>query len=101
MDEHVPDLADRIDTDPEYAAELVPRDVEVITETQHFRELLESDPEILPQVRNYYALLLVEYQQRAGEIERFLGFVESCEELSARIHKIEMFLGIKPRESGT
>ena len=87
MSEQTPDLAERLDTSDSL-------DAEIVNEVRTFPELLESAPDLLPQVRNYYALLQIEYTRRAGEIEKFLGFVESCEELSVRLRKLEQFLGI-------
>lgn len=60
-----------------------------------FVTLLQDDPEIMTEVRHYYALLQIEYVKRASEIEKFLGFVESAEELGARLARVERFVGIK------
>lgn len=68
--------------------------IDAETDRQHLRELL-SDPQIVAEVRHYFADLQMDYLRRASEIEKFLGFVESREELGTRLHKVEAFLGIK------
>ena len=59
--------------------------------------VIDSPPptDMLTEVRQYYAVLQLEYARRTSEIEAFLGFAESCEALGTRLHKIEAFLGIK------
>jgi hypothetical protein len=77
-------------------------DVEVIdndsipaTEAPRVVDLLQTnEPEVMTEVRTYFSMLQISYQARAKAIEEFLGFVESAEALSARLQRIEKFLGL-------
>lgn len=72
--------------------------VDVLTESDRIPDtLLQPAPptELLVEVRRYYELLQIDYTRRAAEIEKFLGFAESSEALGTRLHKVEMFLGVK------
>ena len=69
---------------------------EIVNVDSSRAEIVEGPaPDVLAEVREYYALLQIEYAKRASEIEAFLGFAESSEGLGTRLHKIENFLGIK------
>lgn len=89
------------DTNTENASEPV---VEVVrtedepaitVEVRHFRDMIRDDPEIMGEVRHYFASMHADYMQRAAEIERFLGFVESAEGLGTRLERLERFVGVK------
>lgn len=73
---------------PEATPEIVQRDLTAM------RELL-SDPQIALEVRHYFADLQHDYARRVLELEKFLGFIESEEDLGTRVARLEAFVGIK------
>ena len=52
-------------------------------------------PDLLAEVRRYYTLLRAEHLRSIAEIETFLGFAESSDDLAVRVAKLENFVGIK------
>lgn len=44
--------------------------------------------------KEYWVKRRQELQQQVAEIEKFIGFAETSEELAVRVAKIEAFLGI-------
>lgn len=70
-------------------------------ETVHTAEIVTTDeipeaaaPYDMNAVRDYYAGKRADYLQRIGDIEAFLGFAISEEDLGARVAKLENFLKI-------
>jgi len=51
-------------------------------------------PDVRAEVRQYYDLLKVDYTKRIADIETFLGFVDSAEDLGTRLARLERFVGI-------
>ena len=60
------------------------------------RAMIESNPQFVESVRMYYSDKRAEYLEKLAEIETFIGFTVSEEQMSVRVAKIEHFLGIKP-----
>lgn len=84
-----------IDADATPEAEpATPEVVENQRDLTAMRELL-SDPQIVLEVRHYFADLQHDYARRVLEIEKFLGFIVSEEDLGSRIARLEAFVGIK------
>lgn len=82
------------DATPEAAPEATPEVVENQRDLTAMRELL-SDPQIVLEVRHYFADLQRDYARRVYELEKFLGFIESEEDLGSRIARLEAFVGVK------
>lgn len=60
------------------------------------RDEVESPPRhMIELTRQYYVGQRERLLQQVAEIEAFLGFVEVSDNLSVRIAKIELFLGVK------
>lgn len=54
-----------------------------------------ADTPSMVEVRHYYEIMQIDYVRRAGEIEKFLGFMESAEDLGVRLARLETFVGVK------
>jgi len=54
-----------------------------------------SVPPDMVAVREYFRAVQADLARRVSEIESFLGFAEGVEALGTRVHKLEMFLGVK------
>jgi hypothetical protein len=90
MDAATPEV---IDTDPVVEISVDPD--AVMDRQQRLREMFDREPEIANEVKHYFELLKIDYAHRMSEIELFLGFLESAADLGTRLHKVELFLGIK------
>lgn len=70
----------------------------VAAEDVHYtnvRDLIEKEPTFAASVREYYADKHADMLRIVGEIETFLGFLVSEDDLSVRVAKLEAFVGIK------
>lgn len=80
MSDETPEIIEAVPPAAEVRAEIVPPTV---------------DTPSMSEVRHFYELMQIDYVRRAGEIEKFLGFMESAEDLGTRLARLENFLGIK------
>lgn len=80
--------------DADATPEATPEVLENRRDLTAMRELL-SDPQIVLEVRHYFADLQHDYARRVLELELFLGFIASEEDLGTRVAKLEAFVGIK------
>ena len=79
-----------------HEAEIVSIDPTHVADQQKpIRDLIDRDPRFMEEVRQYYELLQIDYARRVAGIEKFLGFLESNEDLGVRIARLEAFTGVK------
>ena len=83
--------------DPQYRNDGAPAISDRANELQQqlVRQDTQPPPELVIAVKRFYVQQREELLRQVAEIEAFIGFVETSDNLAVRIAKIEAFLGVK------